>query len=125
MSVTIENIIDQMREYIPDLKEDKIREAYKLAAESHHGQFRKSGEDYIIHPLHVAEILTPMQMDEATIICALLHDVVEDVEAISIEIIEEKFGSEVAYIVNGLTKLKKISSIQRNNLQVENLMKMF
>jgi GTP diphosphokinase / guanosine-3',5'-bis(diphosphate) 3'-diphosphatase len=125
MSISIETIISQMKEYIPDLKEDKIREAYKLAEESHTGQFRKSGEEYIIHPLHVAEILTPMQMDEATIICALLHDVVEDVEAISIEMIEEKFGSEVGYIVNGLTKLKKISSIHRNNLQVENLMKMF
>lgn len=126
MSITIETIIMDMRKYIPDLKEDKIREAYELASSSHEGQFRKSGEEYIIHPLHVAAILIPMQMDEATIICALLHDVVEDVERVSIEMIEEKFGPEVAYIVDGLTKLKIISSnIKSKTQQVENLMKMF
>lgn len=125
MNITIQDIINDMKKYIPDLNEEKIREAYHLANESHKGQFRKSGEAYIIHPLHVAKILTPMQMDEATIICALLHDVVEDVDEISIDMIENKFGSEVAYIVDGLTKLKKISSIKRQTLQVENLMKMF
>ena len=109
MNITIQDIINDMKKYIPDLNEEKIREAYHLANESHKGQFRKSGEAYIIHPLHVAKILTPMQMDEATIICALLHDVVEDVDEISIDMIENKFGSEVAYIVDGLTKLKKIS----------------
>ena len=125
MNITIEDIINEMKNYIPDLKEEKIREAYNLAKESHKGQFRRSGEEYIIHPLHVAKILTPMQMDEATIIAALLHDVVEDVKDISIDMIENKFGREVAYIVDGLTKLKKISSMQRQTLQVENLMKMF
>ena len=125
MNVSIETIIRDMRTYIPDLNDEKIREAYQLARDSHHGQKRKSGEDYIIHPLHVAQILTPMQMDEATIICALLHDVVEDVEHVSIEMIEERFGAEVAYIVDGLTKLQKISSMKRSAMQVENLMKMF
>ena len=126
MKISIETIIRDMRTYIPDLNEGKIREAYELARSSHEGQFRKSGEEYIIHPLHVASILIPMQMDEATIICALLHDVVEDVEHISITMIEDKFGPEVSYIVDGLTKLTKISSnIKSRTLQVENLMKMF
>lgn len=125
MNITIDDIINDMKEYIPDLNEEKIREAYNLARDSHKGQYRKSGEEYIIHPLHVAKILTPMQMDESTIISALLHDVVEDVENITIEMIEDQFGSEVAYIVDGLTKLKKISSMKRQSFQAENLMKMF
>lgn len=125
MNITIDTIINDMKTYIPDLNEVKIREAYELANDSHKGQKRKSGEEYIIHPLHVAHILTPMQMDEAAIICALLHDVVEDVEHVSIEMIEEKFGHEVAYIVDGLTKLQKISNMKRSTMQVENLMKMF
>ena len=62
MKISIETIIRDMRNYIPDLNEGKIREAYELARSSHEGQFRKSGEEYIIHPLHVASILIPMQM---------------------------------------------------------------
>lgn len=127
MAITIDRIIEDMKLYIPDLNEEKIREAYELARNAHQGQRRKSGEEYIIHPLNVASILIPMQMDEATIICALLHDVVEDVEEVSIKQIEEQFGLEVSYIVDGLTKLKKISSnvVRKQNLQLENLMKMF
>lgn len=124
MTANIENILLEMREYLRDLDEDKVRRAYEMAEKSHSGQMRRSGEPYIIHPLAVSEILLNMHMDEPTIIAALLHDVVEDT-SVSLETIKKEFGEEVAYLVEGLTKLKKIKFLNRENFQVENLRRMF
>ena len=101
-----------------------IQKAYNFAAEHHKGQKRMSGEDYIIHPLNVAYILADLQMDDATICAALLHDVVEDTEATNEDIVKN-FGEEIAEMVAGVTKLSKIQYVTIEEEQVENYRKMF
>ena len=101
-----------------------IQKAYNFATEHHKGQKRMSGEDYIIHPLNVAYILADLQMDDATICAALLHDVVEDTDVTS-ENIVKNFGEEIAEMVAGVTKLSKIQYITIKEEQVENYRKMF
>lgn len=98
--------------------------AYYFAEEAHRGQLRNSGEDYIQHPLEVAKILLELEMDEATIAAALLHDVVEDTPC-TIEDIEKEFGPQVALMVDGVTKLGRIPYKTKVEQQVENLRKMF
>ncbi len=85
-----------------------IEEAYKYAEQKHKGQYRKTGEAYIIHPLHVAYILTSINADKETIIAGLLHDVLEDTETTKQEV-EEKFGETVAHLVDGVTKINSIN----------------
>jgi len=102
-----------------------IEDAYQLARECHKDQKRRSGEPYIIHPLCVAIILAGMDMDTATIAAALLHDVVEDT-GIGLADIEERFGSEIASLVDGVTKLTNINyDMTKIEMQAENLRKMF
>ncbi len=101
-----------------------VEKAYLFAEEAHRGQLRNSGEDYIQHPLEVAKILLELEMDEATIAAALLHDVVEDTPY-TVEDIEREFGSQVALLVDGVTKLGRIEYKSKVELQVENLRKMF
>lgn len=101
-----------------------VEKAYLFAEKAHRGQHRNSGEDYIQHPLEVAKILLELEMDEATIAAALLHDVVEDTPY-TIEDIEREFGSQVALLVDGVTKLGRIEYKSKVELQVENLRKMF
>lgn len=104
--MTIENLIELVAKYdISAITE--IRRAYEFACEAHQGQFRQSGEPYIIHPLNVAYTLAEMQADKETIIAGLLHDVVEDTHY-TIEDIAKYFGSEVAKLVSGVTKLAKM-----------------
>ena len=122
--VTIESIIDSVKRYQPKANLGMIRRAYELAKSAHQGQKRVSGEDYIIHPLHVAEILTEIHLDDVTISAALLHDVVEDT-IYTIDQIREMFGDEVAMIVDGVTKLGKIKYKSREEQQLENYRKMF
>ena len=105
--VTIESIIEAVKEYEPTADTQKIQRAYDLASSAHKGQTRVSGEEYIIHPLHVAQILTELHIDDVTISASLLHDVVEDTNYTK-EQIEEMFGEEVAMIVDGVTKLGRI-----------------
>ena len=93
-----------------------IQEAYIFARDAHKGQKRKSGEDYIMHPAAVAELVCDIGGDEESIIAALLHDVVEDT-SITLKIVESKFKSKVVYLVDGLTKLNKISKNQKKNVQ--------
>ncbi len=100
-----------------------ITEAFELADAAHNGQKRKSGEPYIIHPVAVATILVEMGMDTETVTAALLHDVVEDTD-IKLEEIQKKFGKEVAYLVDGVTKLKKIPFSSKEEQQAENVRKM-
>src|SRR6202163_4982819 len=85
-----------------------VRKAYERAASAHTGQRRLSGEDYVNHPMEVAAILADLQLDGATIAAALLHDTVEDT-ALTAEEVETEFGSEVARLVEGVTKLGRIS----------------
>lgn len=99
--------------------------AYEFAEKAHRGQKRKSGEDYIIHSLHVAKILAEIGMDESTLVAGLLHDVPEDTEVTLAEI-EKKFGSDVALLVDGITKLGKIKLRgSKEEYYLENLRKMF
>ncbi len=122
--VTIESILAAVRAYEPKADTDLIRKAYDLAADAHKGQVRVSGEEYIIHPLHVAEILTELHIDDVTISAALLHDVVEDT-IYTKEQIAEMFGEEVAMIVDGVTKLGRIKYKSKEEVQLENYRKMF
>ncbi|QHA00745.1 RelA/SpoT family protein [Dehalobacter restrictus] len=103
---------------------EKIEEAYEYAELAHRGQLRNSGEKYIYHPLEVASILAELEMDDSTIIAALLHDVAEDTNR-TLEDIRKNFGDEVAGLVDGVTKLGKISYKSKVEVQVENLRKMF
>lgn len=120
----IERLLEKASSYIkePDLK--RIREAYDFAEQAHHGQLRKSGEPYILHPLAVAEIVVGMQMDALSIIAALLHDVVEDT-TVSLQEIYDHFGSDCAMLVDGLTKLERIKFQSKEEQQNENYRKMF
>jgi len=103
---------------------EKIEKAYRYAADAHKGQLRNSGEEYIHHPLEVASILAELEMDDSTIIAALLHDVAEDTEH-TLDEIRKKFGEEVAGLVDGVTKLGRIEYKSKMEVQVENLRKMF
>lgn len=101
-----------------------VDKAYQFAEVAHRNQLRNSGEDYIHHPLQVAQILVELEMDEATIAASLLHDVVEDT-SYTLADIEKEFGSEVALLVDGVTKLGRIEYKSKMEQQVENLRKMF
>ena len=116
--VTIEAIIEAVKKYEPKANTRLIRRAYDLAKAAHKGQTRVSGEEYIIHPLHVAHI------DDVTISAALLHDVVEDTIYTN-EQIADMFGEEVAMIVDGVTKLGRIKYKSKEEVQLENYRKMF
>ena len=102
---------------------EKIMAAYQLANDAHNGQCRVSGEPYISHPIAVAIILVDLGMDSECIQAALLHDVVEDTDITS-EAVEKQFGTDVALLVNGVTKLGKISFTSREEQQAENVRKM-
>jgi GTP pyrophosphokinase len=120
----LETLSDKIRSYNPQGDMEKIELAYKYALSAHHGQLRRSGEEYILHPIEVAAILAELQMDSVTIAAGLLHDVVEDT-TVSLEEIEKNFGAEVALLVDGVTKLSKIEFKSQMELQAENLRKMF
>ena len=108
----------------PTYDSDRIEYAYKLARDAHKNQRRRSGEPYIMHPVAVAEILFDMGMDNECIIAALLHDVVEDTEY-NIDFIRKEFGDDVALLVDGVTKLGQIPLSTREEVQAENIRKMF
>ncbi len=103
---------------------EKIEKAYKIAKDAHKDQKRRSGEPYIMHPVAVARILLKLGMDNECIIAALLHDVVEDTEY-GLPFIEETFGDDVALLVDGVTKLGHIPLSTREEVQAENIRKMF
>lgn len=121
--MTIDDLIEKIKTYNPNVDEAEIRSAYELAKVNHQGQKRNSGEDYIIHPLHVAMILADMNMDSATIIAGLLHDTIEDT-SVTYEDIEKIFGKEIAELVDGVTKLKKLNYKSKAEKQAENIRKM-
>ena len=122
--VTIEMILDAVKSYSPKADLNLIRRAYELARKAHEGQTRVSGEAYIIHPLHVAQILTQLHLDDATISAALLHDVVEDTIYTN-EQMKEMFGDEVAMLIDGVTKLGRLQYKSKEEAQLESYRKMF
>ena len=118
-------LIDCIQKYHPNTDISMIEKAYNLARGAHEGQKRKSGEEYIIHPLCVALILADLELDKETIVAGLLHDVVEDT-IYSVEQIEQEFGPDVAHLVDGVTKLSQVDfDTDKVEIQAENLRKMF
>lgn len=107
--VRIEDILNRVELYRPDLDEDLLRHAYVFAANRHQGQVRRSGEAYFVHPLTVAWILANMELDEVAIAAGLLHDILEDTETSEAEL-EAEFGSEVSRLVVALTKISVYES---------------
>ncbi|OBR65817.1 (p)ppGpp synthetase [Paenibacillus oryzae] len=120
----IEQLLEKASLYMKEQDLERIREAYDFAEQAHHGQVRKSGEPYILHPVTVADILLDMGMDVLSIIAALLHDVVEDT-TVDLETVRAKFGETCAMLVDGLTKLEKIRFLSKEEQQNENYRKMF
>ncbi len=102
---------------------ERIERAYQLAKRAHEGTLRRSGEPYIVHPVCAAIILVELGMDTDSIVAALLHDVVEDTE-ITLEEIRKEFGKDVAFLVDGVTKLGRIPFSSREHQQAENVRKM-
>ena len=123
--VLYKELINSVLKYHPSTDISMIEKAYKVASEAHEGQKRKSGAPYIIHPLCVAIILADLELDKETIVAGLLHDAVEDTW-MTYEEVEKEFGSEVALLVDGVTKLGQLSySADKVEVQAENLRKMF
>lgn len=120
----LERLIVNIQQYNPSSESDKIRLAFDIAKKAHGGQHRDSGEEYILHPLAVAEILAGLQLDDSAIMAGFLHDVVEDT-SVSEQIIKEKFGEKVMALVDGVTKLSKLEFRTQQERQAENLRKMF
>jgi len=116
-------LVERVQRYDPRADEDLLNRAYVYAMKAHGTQTRASGEAYFSHPLEVAAILTDMKLDSATIAAALLHDTVEDTEATHGEIVD-KFGFEIAALVDGLTKIKKLDVVTKEATQAENLRKL-
>ena len=117
-------LLEKIEKYNPSDSTAIIEKAYNYALNAHEGQMRNSGDDYISHPLEVANILADLNMDNVTISAAILHDVIEDTKY-SYEDIKSDFGEEVAMLVDGVTKLGKLEYTTKEELQAENLRKMF
>jgi GTP diphosphokinase / guanosine-3',5'-bis(diphosphate) 3'-diphosphatase len=121
--VRLTDILDKVTAYHPTADADLINKAYIYAARMHEGQTRKSGDPYFIHPVSVAHIIADMHLDGASVCAALLHDVIEDTSATERDI-EAIFGSEIAFLVDGVTKLGKINFISKEDQQAESFRKM-
>ena len=121
--VRLSDILDKVTAYHPTADADLINKAYVYAARMHEGQKRKSGDPYFIHPVSVADIIAEMHLDGASVCAALLHDVVEDTVATEGDI-ASLFGPEIAFLVDGVTKLGKINFISKEDQQAESFRKM-
>jgi guanosine-3',5'-bis(diphosphate) 3'-pyrophosphohydrolase len=117
------DLVDKIKKYQPCCDERAILDAYNFSLQAHSLQIRSSGDPYFTHPLAVAEILVDLKMDTTSIITALLHDVVEDTP-VTLEMIERKFGEEVANLVDGVTKLSKIENMPTSQKAAENFRKL-
>jgi GTP pyrophosphokinase len=118
-----DDLLQLVKAYNPNTNEALLRGAYAYAQQMHEGQKRHSGEPYFMHPVAVAAILTEQRLDDATIATALLHDTIEDTKGTYTEI-AEKFGSDVAELVDGVTKLTNLELSNRENKQAENFRKL-
>jgi len=115
-------LVERVREYAPDVDEDRLNRAYVFTVQKHGTQKRASGDPYFSHPIEVAGLMTDLKLDEETIITALLHDTVEDT-LVTIDEVERKFGGDVARLVDGVTKLSKIEAQTEDERAAENLRK--
>lgn len=121
--IRLNDILEKVSRYLPGADLGLIEKAYVYSAKVHQGQIRLSGEPYLFHPLQVAAILADMRMDLATVASGLLHDTVEDTYATAEEI-KELFGEEIAALVDGLTKISKMTLSTHEEEQAENFRKM-
>ncbi len=119
----VEKLIENAKPQMSEEDSALIRKAFAVAKDAHAGQYRESGEEYLIHPVALAYILADLQFDATTIAAALLHDVVEDTKY-TLEDIEEAFGKEIASIVDGVTKISKLKFQTKQEEQAENFRKM-
>jgi guanosine-3',5'-bis(diphosphate) 3'-pyrophosphohydrolase len=119
----IDALLKKVRGYNPKADIKELQRAYEFAEVAHEGQKRKSGVDFIEHPIAVTDILADLHLDTTTLVAALLHDTVEDTE-VSIDVIREQFGDDVGHIVDGLTKLDRFEFKTREQEQAENVRKM-
>jgi len=117
-------LVERVKAYDPDADEGILNRAYVYTVQKHGGQKRASGDPYFSHPIEVAGLMTELKLDEETIVTALLHDTVEDTLA-TIDEVEEFFGSDIARLVDGVTKLSKIETLTENERAAENLRKFF
>ncbi len=123
-AMPLDQILNRVRKYHPGDGYLLVEKAWKFAEKAHAGQVRKSGEPYFSHPWLVASILTELMIDPPTIAAGLLHDTVEDCENVTLDIIRREFGSEVAELVDGVTKLNRLDFANREEAQAESLRKM-
>jgi len=121
--VTVDELVDRVRAYQPNADTDLLVRAYEYAGKAHEGQVRKSGAPYFAHPASVAAIIAELRLDAASVCAGLLHDVVEDTPQ-TLTDIERMFGSEVSFLVDGVTKLSKINFTSRQDREAENFRKM-
>ncbi|HUJ57957.1 MAG TPA: bifunctional (p)ppGpp synthetase/guanosine-3',5'-bis(diphosphate) 3'-pyrophosphohydrolase [Kofleriaceae bacterium] len=119
----LDTILSEVAGYHPAADLAIVRRAYQFAATAHDGQTRRSGDPYVTHPLAVAQIIAELKLDVASVCAGLLHDCVEDTSA-TVEQLGEQFGKEIAYLVDGVTKLGKLPYSTREEQQAENFRKM-
>ncbi|HSS01109.1 MAG TPA: bifunctional (p)ppGpp synthetase/guanosine-3',5'-bis(diphosphate) 3'-pyrophosphohydrolase [Kofleriaceae bacterium] len=119
----LDQIISELAGYFPSADVPLVRRAYQFAAQAHDGQTRKSGDPYVTHPLAVAQIIAELKLDVASVCAGLLHDCVEDTSA-TVDQLGELFGKEIAFLVDGVTKLGKLPYSTREEQQAENFRKM-
>jgi len=120
---TLASLSELLESYLPEKDQKRVKEAYRFADEAHLGQFRSSGEPYVSHPIAVAEICAGWKLDAESLMAALLHDTVEDTEVTKAEV-HERFGAQVAELVDGLSKLDKVKFATREQHQAESFRKM-
>jgi GTP diphosphokinase / guanosine-3',5'-bis(diphosphate) 3'-diphosphatase len=123
-NMTLEQMVARVKKFHPGDDYLLVERAYAFAEKAHEGQLRMSGEPYFVHPAYVASILTEVMIDAPTIAAGLLHDTVEDVKGVTLQKIQKEFGSEVAQLVDGVTKLGQLDYADREEQQAENLRKM-
>ena len=122
--IDVDDLVALVRTYNPNTREDLIRSAYDYGAEMHDGQFRHSGEPYFTHPVAVAALLTEQQLDDATIVKALLHDTIEDTKSTYSQV-KKRYGPDIAELVDGVTKLTNLQLSSTETKQAENFRKLF
>ena len=121
--IRFNDILEQVTSYNPQADLDLLKKAYVFSAKVHQGQVRLSGEPYLIHPLEVAHLLVKLRLDTASVVTGLLHDALEDTYTTPEEL-RESFGEEIAQLVDGVTKISKITLQASEEDQAENFRKM-
>lgn len=123
--ISVDELVERIRKYHPEDDMELVRRAYAFAEKAHAHQVRKSGDPYFCHPCAVAVILADLMLDASTIAAGLLHDVVEDCEGVTSEMIGQEFGQEIELLVDGVTKLNRLDFSSREEAKAETLRKMF